>query len=144
MAAESVTSSLLSFHSVKSAASHIQSLPEDLRTITLERAMWSFDRRPPGEMVPFLAEYGSHSLPVRQRASTQLRQWAGAEPQAALEWATQFSADNTDPSVGIDFFRTVGGTIEKPLLQEWLKEQPAHSATSAATDILRGESASQN
>ncbi len=145
VAAESVTSSLISFHSVESAASHIQSLPDDLRTVTLERAMWSFDRRPPGEMVPFLAEYGSQSLPVRQRASTQLRQWAGAEPQAALEWATQFSADNTDPSMGIDFFRTVGKTIEKPLLQEWLKGHSAHPATLAATDILRGEeSASQN
>lgn len=139
VAAESVTSSLISFHSVESAASHIQSLPEDVRTITLERAMWSFDRRSPGEMVPFLAEYGVQSLPVRQRADTQLRQWAGAEPQAALEWATQFSADNKDPSVGIEFFRTVGNTIDKPLLQEWLKGNPAHPATVAATEILGGE-----
>ncbi|MES2659080.1 MAG: hypothetical protein V4689_10715 [Verrucomicrobiota bacterium] len=136
VAAESVTSSLISFHSAESAAAHIESLPEDLRSVTLERAMWSFDRRAPGEMVPFLAEYGVQSAPVRQRADSQLRQWAGAEPQAALEWATQFSADNKDPAVGINFFRTVGGTIDKPLLQKWLKEHPDHPATPAATDML--------
>ncbi len=139
VAAESVTSSLISFHSAEAAASHIQSLPEDLRAITLERAMWTFDRRPPGDMVPFLAEHGVQSPRVRQRADTQLSQWAGADPQAALEWATQFSANNKDASVGVEFFRTVGKTIEKPLLQEWLKGHPAHPATVAATEILGGE-----
>jgi hypothetical protein len=107
-----------------------------MRVPAIEQSLWSVDRRPVEEMVPWLATYARDSGSIRRTVHTQLAQWARADPTAALAWASDISATEPDHDFGNGLFQNVAGNIDPQSLQTWLNSHPEHPASMTANEIL--------
>jgi hypothetical protein len=135
-ASSSVTSSLISSHGTSAAAAFVQTLPEEMRVISIERSLWSVDRCPVEDMVPWLATFAKDSKSIRHTVNGQLAQWSRADPTSALSWVSNMSPNDADPALGNEFFRQVGTNIDPQALKTWLHQHPDHPAAQTAYQIL--------